>query len=205
MNIVIRIVQPRGFNAPNMIREWKTDAVSLRPYFNRLNHAAAEAHKDEPKLCPGTHCRDCRARYVCPPHQEAALSAIDYVANFATLSMTDKEQGVELKFLRRAKDAITHRLSALETEVIEKMKAGTGFTDWTLERTRSTMKWKKDTKVEDVAALGEMFGVEVCKPVALKTPKQVEKLIDATVISGYSESIPGNLALKRFNPNEVFK
>ena len=75
--VVLCIMQPRGFHEDAFIREWRTSPKEVEVYLAALDNAVAAGLKDDAPLVPGPdQCRFCPARTVCPAREEDVVRTI---------------------------------------------------------------------------------------------------------------------------------
>lgn len=189
----MRIAQPRGYSSDGPIRSWVAHASALRAQVNRLSSSSHDALSADPSVQSGAHCLYCPALHACPSAKDAALHAVD-IAQRATVDEIPAEaMGAEISMLRRAKEAIDLRLTAMESQAIHNLTHGVSVPGWTVREGQGRQAWS--TPVAEVVALGSLMGIDLSKPGAI-TPKQaIKKGIDEAVISAYSETPSTGLKL----------
>ena len=201
ITVKMRLVQPRPYHEDGAIREWSIPAAKMVPYVNRLNAAAHEALGGNAKLTSGSHCRYCLARATCPADRHASMNAID-VAGIPT-GHDILNYDYELDVLARAKEVIVQRHDALEEHVKELIKNGTpvpGRSITSVPGRGST--WIKP--VEEIITLGNIYRIDLKKPLATLTPTQAIKAgIPKEMIDGYSQHKPSGLKLVKDDQRKV--
>jgi len=197
LDLELIIVQPRCYAGDGPIRVWKTTALSLIPYIERLRAAALEALGPNPTLNCGEWCNHCSALHACPAAQHTASLAIGVAYNAMPSPMTPESLGLMLRRVTVARAMLNAVEGGLVEEAQALIQSGTPVQGFSLERGRGKVEWIKPA--DEILALGEMFGVDLRK-VGLKTPIQASKLlaekgIDGGVTSEYSAHQAGGLRL----------
>ena len=190
--VTFHIIQPRSFHRDGPIRTWSCKASDLRPHFNRLAAAAADA------LVPGartlatpSNCRDCRARTSCDAAQAAGLEAAAVAGTSVPFDLEPAEAGRYLALVKYAQGQLTAMETGLEEQLSQALRSGKRVVGWQLQRGSTREKWT--AKPGEVLALGAALGVDLAVPC---TPAQARaKGIDGSVISGYSERPEGAMKL----------
>jgi len=199
--IRLRLVQPRPWHEDGPIREWVLSSVNLLPYAERLKAAAYEALGGNATLCSGPHCRYCLTRPTCPADRQASMSAIDVAGIPVGHDVLNFEY--ELDILARAKDIVNQRYDALEEYVKELIKGGTIVPGLCIKSVPGRgSSWTKP--VEEIVTLGNIFNIDVTKPLAVLTPTQAIKAgIPKEMIEGYSQYKPSGLKLVKDDQRKV--
>lgn len=189
--VSMRIAQPRCWHPEGQIREWKTMAVNLRGHFNEARAFEAAALEPMAALTVSEECDYCPARHACTALQHAALKACDraYAAN--PFDLPPDALGYEAASLRRAYKLLEARMTSLDAQIEAKLRAGQFVPHWALGRGQGKTVWKAPES--QVAAMGDLMGVNLRKPLDVITPKQAEKLLDPAVVAQFSEYIPGGV------------
>ena len=86
--------------------------------------------------------------------------------------------------LLRAKEAIEHRLTGVDAQIMATIKSGTQVDGLALDNPPGRLKWIKPEK--EILALGDLMQIELGKR-SLITPTQAIKLLDESVIKVYSD------------------
>lgn len=184
--VVMRIVQPRCYQADGPISEWRVKLSDLRGWFNHLEHAANMAVTN-PRLTTGLHCRDCNAVSTCPAARKAAYSMIDYLDQpFAADTMTGDHLATEWLLLQRGLKAAKARLDTIEEDLRYRVSQGDTSTGLAIESSPGRVAWT--VPVAQAVALAAQFGVDAAKPGVLTptqtvsaAPAAVRPLIEATL------------------------
>lgn len=188
VTVVFRIVQPRYYHSAGPVREWKVKASDLRGEINFMKQQYALAESGDATLTTGGHCTYCRARHACPAYNKVAHRVLEYT-ELATLEVLDDASlGIELRILEDGLDRVKSRYESLKADAQARVNAGRAISGWGLEPTYGRKKWT--APADEVAALGDLFGVELRKPLEVITPTQAmnKKNIDESVIKAYCDT-----------------
>lgn len=199
----LRIVQPRAYAREGPVRSWSCMASDIRPLVNLLHAAAEEASAPEPRYQPGPQCRYCAGRHACTALQRAALDAADLATRALPVHLPANAVGWELRLLRSALELLQSRCDGLEQEALQLIRSGGQVPHWTAVQGSGRERWAKP--VEEVLALGQLFGVDLAKPREPVTPKQAKALIDESVINAYAEKPRGAMKLVPLTETNVKK
>lgn len=183
----LRIVQPRCYTSSGTIRSWQMASIYFGIAVQSIVNALQVVTGDTPPCKPGHHCRTCSARANCDALQRWGYEFIDYEQDLQTHNLSGHALGLELRTLRLAADAIKYRLSGLEEQALHELRNGQPVTWFAACEGKGRETWRKDVPTEQVIVMGDLMGVDLRKPVELKTPAQVRKLgLDESVIGAYS-------------------
>lgn len=184
------IHQPR---APGgHLREWFTSSRPIAHALRRLREAAVEASAPDAPCRTGDHCRDCAAQWDCVANQLVGGASMDVAYAQQSTGMDAAALGLEARMVQQALQRLKARAAALDERILGVLRSGERVPYWEMGRTKPNTVWA-DGKGAEVAALGDMFGVDLRKPEpALITPRQaIAKGIDASVITAYAYTPPG--------------
>ena len=202
IKVRIRIAQPRAFHKDGEIREWTVTASELRGYINILSNNANKALSDKAETHSGEHCRYCSARHACSAALEAGIGLYEVTSIPLPVELSIEAIGTQLAIIKRAKKQLEYLESGFEEQVKGLIRSGKIVPGWNLEQGKGREKWAKP--IEEVIALGEMFGQDLSKPPEAITPNQARKLgIDASVITAYSEVPQTGLKVVPNNANKA--
>lgn len=197
------VVQPRSFSA-EPIRRWSCKAVILRPLWNTLRSAAVEVMSPDPMLKAGDHCNDCPARHACPAAQRTAEIGFDVSARMVPNDLTPTAMGDMLRRVQKAKEFLDSMEKGLEVQLLHAIANGHVDPHWTHGHGRSSTVIKEGREAL-VASLCAMYKVDPYKPPKMKTAKQLEALIDPTLLAPHIETRPGRRKLVPFTARTVRK
>lgn len=180
--LVGTIVQPHDFRKD--IKTWETTAGDLAHHVSLLQRAAEAGDRTHPPATTGPHCKTCGGRASCEALRAAAGTAVDWSLTDDAVELDDVTLGIELRMMRAALDRLKHRVEGLEVTTEERIRRGRNVAGFTLKFSKGHERWLIDK--DEVMALGEKFGVETYKRVAL-TPKQSREAgVDADVVKALS-------------------
>jgi hypothetical protein len=191
------IVQPRAYHPDGPIRSWTVGATKLRTMINAANHAGHEALSDNPHTHSGPHCLHCPARVSCTTLQKTVGNVMDFRGHADPTMQTAGDVGRELRLVMDARQRLKARQTGLEAQAEAMLRAGQRVPFFAMEPGQSRLKWLEDVTPAEVEALAQMKGKSALKPPALLTPTQVikGKILDAAVMSAYSERPPGAMKM----------
>jgi len=170
INLVI--VQPRSYHPTGPIRTWTLGGPALLKYTEQLRRAATVAMLADAPLQTGPHCRDCSARHACPALHQAAALSVDVAHEQTPMELSPIALGLELRYLMAAEARIKARRDALEEMVLGMMRSGRDVPLFKADYSSGRRKWK--LPAAQAAAMGDMFGVDLRKPLDVITPTQAE-------------------------------
>ena len=201
----MHIVQPRSYHRDGPVRTWSARAVDLRPQFNILTAAAARALGAPPAECrTGNHCNDCTAARACEALQRAAMSAASYAASAVPFNLPAAAAGRELQTLVARREVMSARITGLQAQIEGELRAGNYVPFWQLGFTKPRERWSRS--VEEVAAMGELFGRDLRAAPELITPAQARKAgIAEEVVAAYSFRPKGEAKLVPMDTTDTRK
>lgn len=190
----VTIVQPRL----DSISSWDIDVSDLEAWGNDFVKPRAElAINGEGELVSGSHCRYCKAKYVCRKRAEDNLEMAKFEFRKPDL-LTDDELN---EILDRA-DELSKWVKDVMTYALDRAKAGLEIPGWELAAGRST---RKIVDPEGAAAHLTTLGYEPDQiyVTELKGIGALEKLVGkkefAVALAHYIEKVEGEQKLKRRN------
>ena len=197
------IIQPRNFMTPNPMRSWTLTVQDLYNYMVRLRKSEAESLQPDALLKPSNECTHCLGRHACNVLQATVGRILDITSSTISFELTPIQTGIELKHLRQAAQLLEARMTGLEEQAKSMIMRGEFLPGFKLEAGQGREHWTKDTA--EVITLGEVMGLNLCKPQETITPAQARKIgIHEDVLQAYSQRIPGKLKLVE-NTNEASK
>jgi len=198
---VLSIVQPRNYHRDGPIRTWTVPAVELRGYWNRMTAACDEALGPNPSTRAGPECKHCTARHACPTLQAAALDAVDTAGTAVALDLPTDAAAHEKRRLDWAIDQLKARSSGLEQQLLDAMKRGQHVPHFHVEHGAGREVWNKPAA--EVLTLGQLYGVNLGKPVEPITPTQARKL--GVSVAGWTTRGTGEAKLVPDSPYQAIK
>ncbi len=209
ITVVMKVIQPRCFDVRGTIRHWTINAAELRAHFN-IVIAAAWASKEPNALCKtGPQCNTCGSRYGCTTLQRGGYIAMEYTSETGGVALDGNNLAFELRMLTRAEELIKARRSGLEMQALAEVRSGKLIPGYTAQQGYGNKRWRKDTDIDEIIAMGDMMGMDLRKPMTLDTPAQsLQKGLDESVIEAYSETPRTKMKLVENNASkarQVFK
>jgi hypothetical protein len=201
------LVQPRSFSRHGVIRVWRVPAVDLRAYVNQAWNQVQRALGDNPTAQTGAHCIDCRARHLCETFRAVSANLVDFSGRGELGSLDATALGQELRLLDTALQRLTARRTGLAAAAEASLHAGVRIPYYTLEPTKTRLIWKDGVTPGQVAATGDLFGIDLRKPAEVMTPRQaIDAGIPADIIEGNLAHRPqGSLQLKPISTKDAEK
>jgi len=167
------IIQPNVSHINGAVRYWSTNMEHIH-YVDEHEVKPGTLHATtvNPYTQAGAHCLSCEARHTCVTAQKSAGIAMDYIGDCTVNNLSPEALALELTLLKRAEDAVKMRRTGIESEVETLLRGGTGVPGYVLESTRGNLTWT--ISPEEVAAKGDILGINVRKPLAVLTPTQAK-------------------------------
>lgn len=160
------IVQPRFYGAEK-IKRWSESAASLQTWVNEELVPAMLRTELDNDLLPGSWCRFCPAKLVCP-----VLTGLFRAAATADpkliVTMSDAQLDRDYPLVQ----AVKFYLKALEEQQFARLNAGKVFANSKLVKKKADRVWKPGAEV----LFKERFGQGVFTVPELKSPAQMEKI-----------------------------
>lgn len=198
----LSLYQPRNYHPSGPVRYWELDGEELIEYRDRLRDAAVEATTTGAPMRTGAHCRDCRGRADCAALHMAGGIAIDVAHAPQLFALPPAQLGQQLALVDDAIKRLGALKTGLEEQGLETIRRGTDVPGWKAEHAQGRAKWT--ATVDEVAALGGIYGVDLMKPPEPITPVQARaKGVDDAVIQAMSIKPSGALTLARFTDADM--
>jgi hypothetical protein len=205
-SFTLTIVQPRNYHPDGPVREWTFGGGELIGYATDLQAAAIAARSPVPEFKTGTYCRDCTAAGNCGPLQREALRYVDMAQKGQPVQLGEHALSYELRLIKTAVKRLEARKNGLEAEALAMVRRGVNLPHWKGEYAYGREKFTDENTPEVIAALGDVFGVDLRKPLAVLTPTQARKAgIPADVIKPFSHVPRGALTLVEFDETDFAK
>ncbi len=195
--VVLVIVQPRNYSH-GAVREWKTTVGEIyRICAEVIAPRVALALGENPPTVTGRHCLDCRARHACINLQTSTTNLVDFAGTAEAHELPNESVGQELRILKEAIKRLEARATGLYEQASNLARGGFPVAHWGLQPGAGRLKWRDDTNVEALAAMGDLFNINIRKPTALKTPTQaIQAGFDKSMIeTNYAHRPPGAMRL----------
>jgi len=182
------IVQPRCYyrGAPVRTHCYRFDEAAFG--LEALHMAAKKAHDDRPEAITNPECCYCPGRHACSALQHEAYKAAEFADDRLPFELTPSAAALELRKLEHAYERLGARVDGLREQTLVNIQAGKSVNHYRVEHGRGRKQWNMPN--DQVIAMGTLMGKDLTK-VSLITPTQAEKLLPESVISGYSQHVPG--------------
>jgi hypothetical protein len=201
--IIFKIVQPRDFTG-KIIKEWKIKLKELADYAHILVQKEFLSAQPNAARIPNPQCVYCTARHACPELQKAALIAVDISEQNVPTELTPEGVGSELRLLKQAEKMLQARIMGLTQQAISLLESGKKVLHFNLNKKIGRENW--NVTADEIISLGEMFGVDLKKPIETLTPRQARLAgIDEKIIKEYAERLPGAIELVPEDINKIKK
>jgi hypothetical protein len=182
-SIVLRIVQPVTTEIDaEMVSSVTVTHAELDEFVVAYRAACEQALSDSPRLAPGSWCRFCPARPICPKHTGPLLDRAAFttpapwsVAHAAFAAPPAKEAYLQiLADGLRLVDAVKDIRTALHDQAKKALQNGDSVPGYTLSAGRAERHWRDET-----VALVTLLGLgldhdDLIELETLRSPKQVE-------------------------------
>jgi hypothetical protein len=191
--VELQIVQPRNYQGPP-VRTWRIRASDLRAYVNIARHAAERALMPDPVASVGPHCLDCPARHECKTLQHTAMHVVEYAGTAERVNLNAMALAAELSILERTHELLEARLTGLQEQAMARIRRGELVPGHAIAHPPGRLVWNHSP--DEVAAMGDMFKVDLRKGLAVMTPTQAVKAgLDEAVRDTYASRPPGKAKL----------
>lgn len=202
----ITVVQPRAYGPGGKVRSWELTAPQLYQYTAQMHARAYEAvaengvpHANVPATT-GPECGDCKGRHACTALQAVAAKIVDQSARADVMELEPKELGAELSYLTACIDRLKARTRGLEIQAEVMLGRGERIPGWGMESTVGNLAWLDSVDVDEVAGVGAVLNVALCKDVELVTPTQAKTILkrrglDVELLDSYSSRPHGKMKL----------
>ena len=158
--IILSIVQPRGFHADGPIRKWSLTLQALESYVPRLIEATRSALNGTGELHSGPHCKYCEIRFTCPSALAAGLGMYEAVLQSTQAGMITTENiGKLFALVTRAKSQIEYIYTGLEAQIKARAMSGERMPGVQYTETIGRLKWS--VPIDQVAKMGDVLGVDL--------------------------------------------
>jgi len=167
------IIQPRAFHKGGPARLWTPTREEYLEEMEAVKIARIECSDPNPVCRTGEHCTTCEARFNCQALGSAAASAVEYAYSNTVQNLPAACLRLELDLLRRAYGIMKQRITGLETQAEALLRSGQQVPGLRLKQKYSREEYTMTN--EEIAAMGDTFGIDLRKPLAISTPNQAIK------------------------------
>lgn len=170
--VVLTIVQPRCEHPDGPVRSWELSSMELLEFSMTLKEAAAATQKEDAPIIPGSWCRFCNAKAICPAFKEKANAMATKV--FAHNEPYCPE---ELSKTLEMIPAIKKWVKAVEDFAYYEATNGRCPPGYKIVNKMARRKWINEIEASKI--LKEDFGMtrEDCVTETLRSVAQIEKLL----------------------------
>lgn len=188
--IKLTIVQPRAAGEP--IKSWVTTVGYLDKYAKVLKKGVKSCKSKKPKLKDGTWCRFCPAQALCPQLEKKALEVAK--AEFGedgavALPAVDNLKTADIKKVLDFSKTLSSWLKSVEAFAANELESGGTIEGYKLVKKRANRKWKfNEEELKSKLYLGGANMNEVFTTPKLKSPAQIEKLVDKNLVASLCET-----------------
>jgi hypothetical protein len=174
-DIVLTIVQPMSIEPDaEMVSSVTVTHAELDEFVTVYRAACAEALSEAPRLQPGTHCRFCPARPICPAHTGPLLDLAQFVV--PTPSRTPIKNDAYLQALATGLDlvdAIKDLRIALHDQAKHALEQGDDVPGYALSAGRAERYWRDETAALATLQSAGFYYDDIIEA-NMRSPKQVE-------------------------------
>jgi len=203
ITVSFTIVQPRCFHRGEPVRTHNFTVKEIVPYMLKLRDAAAAAKLPNPVATTNPECEHCPGRHACSALQKAAYHDAEFADARHPYNITPQAAALELRMLERAYERLGARVDGLRELTLANLRRGESVPHYRLESGKGKAQWKVDDA--QLITIGQLLGKDLSKRSVI-TPAQAKKIgIDDSVISAYSQIIPGSQKLVMQNNSELRK
>lgn len=179
--VQMTIVQPRCNHPDGPIRSHTIDAIELLDFAVDLRDYAKATEDPNATLVAGDHCRFCPASGVCP-ELSARATAVAQVEFSPALSY-DPEK---LKLALDSREIVKAWLKAVDEFAYAEAEAGRTPPGYKLVAKRANRKWRSEGEVITFLQDAGVKPDVMYEPRALKSPAQIEKIVDKKVLAEFT-------------------
>lgn len=202
--IVLTIVQPRC-PVGKPVKTWSLSRDDLLKYQAQLQRAARAAMQPEAPTRSGKACKYCAARHVCATAAKAGLDLFEASGRSVPEELTPGQLAYRLAVVQRAKEQLDYLETGLSEQVKTLLKGGASVPGYRLQPKKGRLGWTAEA--DKVFALGQLFGLDLAKPVEPCTPTQAvgKGLPEEVLLDGYAERNSSGLDLVRLTEKTIRK
>jgi hypothetical protein len=201
LTLSFTVVQPRCYYRGEPVRTHSYTIKEAAEYIEALKAAALMAQQPQPLAITGEQCSLCPGRHTCSVLQRAAYSDAEHADNRQPHTLSPQAAALELRMLERKLERLGARVDGLRELTLANIKAGAHIPYYRAEAGKGRQQWNAEPA--HIITIGNMLGKDLSKP-GIITPQQAAKLgIDGSVISAYSQLIPGSVKLVPENNSDA--
>lgn len=188
------VVQPRAYHPDGPIRQWSPTTDELTAVCNKIR-TAAMATANDPVCKPGPHCKQCDCRHACEALRKAVELSNHLVYDTTVYDQDMQTASLEWIMLKRSMEILKARLTGIEAQIKHHAIEGQVSQHLTVEPSTTAPKWTHDPAT--ITSLCDLNGVDVRKPLTVKTPLQaIAAGMPEEVVTAWSRRQAGPLKIK---------
>lgn len=170
--VILEIVQPRCFHPDGPIRSTELDPIDLLDFAGELKVAAKRTDDPNAPLNPGSHCRWCPAKALCPAlaKQANGLAKEEFREG---LSYDPVKLGETLAKV----DAVEAYIAGVRAFAYSEASKGVDIPGWKLVPKRASRKWVDEDAALHAAILSNDIDLSELYDHKFKSVAQVEKVL----------------------------
>jgi hypothetical protein len=195
--VVYGIVQPRCPHPDGPVRTETIDAMDLMEFADDLVKAAKATEDPNAPLVPGDHCRWCPAAGTpCPALKTMSndMAASKFKAYTAPNGSVSYDKALLAKTLGEL-DMIENYCKSVREFAYNEAERGESLPGFKLVAKRATRKWLDAAAVKVWLLSKNLFAKEIETTPELRTPPQIEKLLDP-LVKAAAKAAPNKEAAK---------
>ncbi len=179
--IILTIVQPRGFHDAGPIRSDSMTYVELMEFGAALIADAKATLAPDAPLHAGSWCRWCAAAGACPEQHRVAVELAQIRFN-PIASMPEPTPPALLSVEERLRvmeifPMIKTWMRDVERSIGEMLEQGLDIPGWKLVERRAVRRWANERDTEAWLLAQGLGGMDIHEPSVLKSPAQIEKVL----------------------------
>jgi hypothetical protein len=192
-SVVLTILQPVSIEIDaEMISSVAVTHAELDEFVTVYRAACAKALSDAPRLEPGSWCRFCPARPICPAHTRPLLDLAQFAVPTPPRTPIDKDAYLQaLATGLDLADAIKDIRTALHDQAKRALQNGDDVPGYTLSAGRAERRWRDENAAYD-ALIGLGLARDDVIAETMRSPKQAELRAKARGLKVPQELIVSN-------------
>ena len=196
------IVQPRAYHPDGKVRELTIPIEEMFAFADELITAMHKTQAPEPEFVAGDHCRWCRASAICPTllDYNQKLAQMDFSEGPIKADVTGLSLD-QLSHLLDNLDKIEHWVASVRQYAQGELTAGREIPGWKMVQKRAIRKWLDEATTISWLVADLQLPEDDITVTKLKSPAQIEKLIDDKVPDEYVTKNSSGTKLARADSN----
>lgn len=181
-SVKLVIVQPR---AENQVSSWEANCDYLETFAKEVERKIALTQEKDALVCPGTWCKWCQAKIVCPELRSDISKNLPAIVGKELIFPDVKGLSPEtVKKVLDYKEIIEKWMDAVVAYAQEYVEAGGAIEGYGLEKKRANRKWiDEEAALKEFADLGEAaFKVKILSPAGMEKIAGKERVAKLTEV-----------------------